>query len=143
MQKAVNRLQPDEQTQATIEAARAAGIKSINLDLIYGLPRQTQSSFARTLDKVLMLSPERVALYHYAHLPERFKPQRRINVAELPVPGEKVRIMIDAISRLTAAGYLYIGMDHLRKPATSSPLHRVKAGYTATFRDIARDRAQI
>ena len=137
VQKAVNRLQPFQQTQATIEAARAAGIKSINLDLIYGLPRQTQSSFARTLDKVLVLSPERVALYHYAHLPERFKPQRRINVAELPVPGEKVRIMLDAISRLTAAGYLYIGMDHFAKTSdelaiaqSQGRLHRNFQGYS-------------
>ncbi|MBS1163078.1 MAG: hemN, partial [Burkholderiaceae bacterium] len=82
VQKAVNRLQSFEMTRETIEAARAAGFKSVNLDLIYGLPKQTRQGFARTLDRVLELSPERIALYHYAHLPERFKPQRRIVAAE-------------------------------------------------------------
>ncbi|MGZ8993847.1 MAG: radical SAM protein, partial [Burkholderiaceae bacterium] len=86
VQKAVNRLQSFEITQLTIEAARNAGFRSINLDLIYGLPHQTRATFAATLDKVLVLSPERIALYHYAHLPERFKPQRRIEVAALPAP---------------------------------------------------------
>ncbi len=72
VQKAVNRIQSFEMTQATIEAARKADFKSVNLDLIYGLPKQSRATFARTLDKVLVLSPERVALYHYAHLPERW-----------------------------------------------------------------------
>ena len=137
VQQAVNRLQGFELTQATIEVARAAGIQSINLDLIYGLPRQTRASFARTLDKVLVLSPERIALYHYAHLPERFKPQRRINTAELPSAAEKVHIMLDAISRLSAAGYRYIGMDHFAKASdelaqaqTQGRLHRNFQGYS-------------
>lgn len=137
VQQAVNRLQGFELTQATIEAARASGIRSINLDLIYGLPRQTRASFSRTLDKVLVLSPERIALYHYAHLPERFKPQRRIDTAELPSPAEKMRIMLDAISRLSAAGYRYIGMDHFAKASDElaqaqiqGRLHRNFQGYS-------------
>jgi oxygen-independent coproporphyrinogen III oxidase len=137
VQKAVNRIQSFEMTQATIEAARKADFKSVNLDLIYGLPRQSRETFARTLDKVLVLSPERVALYHYAHLPERFKPQRRIEAAELPSPQEKMSIMLDAISRLTQAGYQYIGMDHFAKGADDlaraqqqGRLHRNFQGYS-------------
>jgi len=137
VQKAVNRLQSFEVTQATIDAARKHSFKSVNLDLIYGLPRQSRETFAKTLDKVLVLSPERIALYHYAHLPERFKPQRRIEPAELPSPQEKMGIMLDAIQRLTEAGYSYIGMDHFAKGAddlaraqSQGRLHRNFQGYT-------------
>ncbi|MFN9139902.1 MAG: oxygen-independent coproporphyrinogen III oxidase [Betaproteobacteria bacterium] len=137
VQKAVNRIQSFEMTQATIEAARKADFKSVNLDLIYGLPKQSRATFARTLDKVLVLSPERVALYHYAHLPERFKPQRRIDAADLPSPQEKMGIMLDAIGRLTEAGYQYIGMDHFAKGADDlaraqqqGRLHRNFQGYS-------------
>ena len=137
VQKAVNRLQSYEMTRATIEAARAAGFKSVNLDLIYGLPKQSRASFSHTLDKVLELSPERIALYHYAHLPERFKPQRRIQAEELPPPEEKLTIMLDAISRLTQAGYRYIGMDHFAKTTDDlaraqvmGRLHRNFQGYS-------------
>jgi oxygen-independent coproporphyrinogen-3 oxidase len=115
VQKAVNRIQSFEMTRETVEAARGAGFKSVNLDLIYGLPLQTRARFARTLDQVLTLAPDRIALYHYAHLPERFKPQRRIDSAQVPDPQEKVGIMLDAIERLQAAGYQYIGMDHFAK----------------------------
>ncbi len=125
VQKAVNRLQSYEMTRATIEAAREAGFKSVNLDLIYGLPKQTRESFSHTLDRVLELSPERIALYHYAHLPERFKPQRRIHAEELPPSEEKINIMFDAITRLTASGYRYIGMDHFAK--TTDDLARAQA----------------
>jgi oxygen-independent coproporphyrinogen-3 oxidase len=96
----------------------------VNLDLIYGLPKQTRETFARTLDKVLVLSPERIALYHYAHLPDRFKPQRRIENADLPSPEEKLNIMFDAIKRLGDAGYHYVGMDHFAK--TSDDLARAQ-----------------
>jgi oxygen-independent coproporphyrinogen-3 oxidase len=137
VQKAVNRLQSYEMTRETIEAARAAGFKSVNLDLIYGLPKQTRQGFARTLDRVLELSPERIALYHYAHLPERFKPQRRIVAAELPPSEEKTHIMLDAITRLSEAGYRYIGMDHFAKDADElaraqvlGRLHRNFQGYS-------------
>lgn len=137
VQRAVNRLQGFAMTRATIDAARAAGFKSVNLDLIYGLPRQTRATFARTLDQVLEIAPERIALYHYAHLPERFKPQRRINPAELPSPQEKMGIMLDAIQRLTAAGYQYIGMDHfakgdddLARAQNQGRLHRNFQGYS-------------
>jgi oxygen-independent coproporphyrinogen-3 oxidase len=137
VQKAVNRLQSFAITGATIEAARASGFKSVNLDLISGLPKQSRASFGRTLDQVLELSPERIALYHYAHLPERFKPQRRIDAGALPPPEEKMHIMLDAITRLTAAGYRYIGMDHFAKEADDlaraqaiGRLHRNFQGYS-------------
>ena len=137
VQRAVNRLQSFEMTQETIDAARKSNFKSVNLDLIYGLPKQSRETFARTLDKVLVLSPERIALYHYAHLPERFKPQRRINAEELPSPQEKMDIMLEAIKRLSEAGYHYIGMDHFAKAAddlaraqSQGRLHRNFQGYT-------------
>ena len=137
VQKAVNRLQSFEMTQATVDAARANGFKSINLDLIYGLPKQNRETFAETLDKVMVLSPERIALYHYAHLPDRFKPQRRINSEDVPSSAEKMKIMLDAIKRLTGAGYQYIGMDHfakasddLAKAQRQGRLHRNFQGYS-------------
>jgi oxygen-independent coproporphyrinogen III oxidase len=116
VQHAVHRIQSEEVTRAVIEAARASGYRSVNIDLIYGLPKQTLDSFDRTLDKVIALSPDRIALYSYAHLPQAFKPQRRIAVAELPAPESKLQIMTLAIGRLTRAGYVYIGMDHFAKP---------------------------
>jgi oxygen-independent coproporphyrinogen III oxidase len=116
VQKAVHRIQSEEQTRHVIREARTAGFRSVNLDLIYGLPKQTLNSFDATLDKVLALDPDRVALYNYAHLPRMFKPQRRIAEAELPSPETRLQILTLAIGRLSRAGYLYIGMDHFAKP---------------------------
>ena len=116
VQQAVHRLQTEDETRRVLDEARAAGIGSINLDLIYGLPKQTLDSFDATLEKVLALDPDRIALYNYAHLPSAFKPQRRINEADLPSPEAKLQILTLAIGRLTRAGYLYIGMDHFAKP---------------------------
>jgi len=116
VQRAVNRVQSLEQTREVIEAGRAHGFRSINLDLIFGLPRQTLEGFGATLDRVIELDPDRVALYSYAHLPSAFKPQRRIVEADLPVPEVKLELMATAIRRLGEAGYLYIGMDHFAKP---------------------------
>ncbi|HTT09407.1 MAG TPA: oxygen-independent coproporphyrinogen III oxidase [Burkholderiaceae bacterium] len=137
VQKAVNRQQGFETTRATLEAARAAGFGSINLDLIYGLPKQSRATFAGTLDRVLELDPDRIALYQYAHLPERFKPQRRILPADLPPAQERLGIMVDAIARLTASGYRYIGMDHfakgdddLARAQEQGRLHRNFQGYS-------------
>ena len=115
VQKAVNRIQPYELVRDTVNNARAAGFHSVNMDLIYGLPKQTRESFAETIDKVIEMSPDRIALYHYAHLPNHFKPQRMILNADLPSTLTKVEIMFDAIRRLTANGYRYIGMDHFAK----------------------------
>jgi oxygen-independent coproporphyrinogen III oxidase len=116
VQKAVNRIQTVEQTRAVIEAGRAHGFKSINMDLIYGLPKQTLEGFAATLERVIECSPDRIALYSYAHLPTMFKPQRRIVEAELPTGEIKLQLMTMAIRRMEAAGYVYIGMDHFAKP---------------------------
>ena len=117
VQHAVHRIQSVDETRRVIEEARGSGFRSVNLDLIYGLPKQTLDSFSRTLDTVLALEPDRIALYSYAHLPKAFKPQRRIAEADLPSPEAKLEIMTLAIGRLTRAGYLYIGMDHFARPA--------------------------
>jgi len=116
VQHAVHRIQSEEVTRSVIDAARASGYRSANIDLIYGLPKQTLDSFDRTLDKVIALAPDRIALYSYAHLPQVFKPQRRILPADLPSPEQKLQIMTLAIGRLTRAGYVYIGMDHFARP---------------------------
>jgi len=116
VQQAVHRIQTEEETRRVIDEARASGFRSVNLDLIYGLPLQTLDSFNTTLDKVLDISPDRIALYSYAHLPSVFMPQRRIREADLPAPETKLQILTLAIGRLTGAGYVYIGMDHFAKP---------------------------
>ena len=116
VQKAVHRIQGEDLTRRVIAEARASAFRSVNLDLIYGLPKQTLDSFNRTLDQVIELDPDRIALYAYAHLPQLFKPQRRIQPADLPSAEQKLQIMTLAIGRLTRAGYLYIGMDHFARP---------------------------
>ncbi len=137
VQLAVNRVQSAAQTFETIEACRAAGIDSINVDLMYGLPRQTLASFRRTLEAVVDIRPTRLAVYGYAHMPQIFKPQRRIHADELPDPQTRVRLLALAIEMLTAAGYRYIGMDHFALPEdelvraqASGSLHRNFMGYT-------------
>jgi len=116
VQKAVNRIQSKEETLAILEQARAHGFQSINIDLMYGLPHQSVESFDRTLSTIIEFSPDRIALFNYAHLPRMFMPQRRINEADLPTPGEKLNILKLSIDRLLAAGYIFIGMDHFAKP---------------------------
>lgn len=116
VQKAVNRIQSEQETATVVQAARDSGFKSISLDLIYGLPFQTVESFSRTLDKILALQPDRLSVFNYAHLPELFKPQRRINAEDLPKPEQKLAILKHCIEKLTDAGYVYIGMDHFAKP---------------------------
>lgn len=116
VQKAVNRIQSEQETLAAIDAARAEGFKSVSVDLIYGLPHQTVDSFARTLDKIIDIAPQRLSVFNYAHLPEMFKPQRRINAEDLPSPADKLTILNQSIQQLTEAGYIYIGMDHFAKP---------------------------
>ena len=116
VQKAVHRVQPEELVRRVVGEARASGMRSVNFDLIYGLPKQTLDSFNRTLDQAIELDPDRIALYAYAHLPERFKPQRRILPADLPSAETRLQILTLAVGRLTRAGYLYIGMDHFARP---------------------------
>jgi oxygen-independent coproporphyrinogen III oxidase len=116
VQQAVHRIQPLHLVQALLEEARALGIRSVNVDLIYGLPRQTPETFAHTMAQVAALRPERIALYAYAHLPTRFKPQRRIIQSDLPDACARVRMLGQAIQTLTQAGYVYVGMDHFALP---------------------------
>ncbi len=116
VQKAVNRLQSKEQTFAVLEAARKEGFRSTNIDLIYGLPLQTEQSFANTLEQVLTYAPDRFSIFNYAHMPSRFKTQRQINEADLPTAAVKLDILQMVGKRLTEAGYVYIGMDHFAKP---------------------------
>ncbi len=137
VQAAVNRIQTIGETQLVIDCARRNGFKSINIDLIYGLPKQTVLGFARTLDTVIKASPERIALYNYAHLPSLFKPQRRIDEKDLPSANERMDIFKFAIRHLREAGYVYIGMDHFAKPnddlavaQRQGRLHRNFQGYS-------------
>ncbi|WP_172203021.1 MULTISPECIES: oxygen-independent coproporphyrinogen III oxidase [unclassified Niveibacterium] len=116
VQKAVNRIQSVEETAAVIAAARANGFRSVSIDLIYGLPFQSVERVSQTLDRVLEIAPDRLALYNYAHLPTRFMPQRRINAGDLPSADQKLEILGMAISKLTDAGYVFIGMDHFARP---------------------------
>jgi oxygen-independent coproporphyrinogen-3 oxidase len=137
VQKAVHRIQPAEQVFALVEAARGLGFESVNVDLIYGLPQQTPESFDRTLAQVAQLRPDRIALYAYAHLPERFKPQRRIIGAELPAAPAKIEMLSRSLSAFLGAGYVYVGMDHFALPQDTlavakrqGRLHRNFQGYS-------------
>ena len=137
VQKAVHRIQPADQVFALVEASRRLGFESVNVDLIYGLPLQTPESFDRTLAQVNRLRPDRIALYAYAHLPERFKPQRRIHAEDLPVGAAKVAMLSRSLDALTDAGYVYIGMDHFALPDDAlavakrqGRLHRNFQGYS-------------
>ena len=137
VQQAVHRIQPAEQVFALVASARALGFESINVDLIYGLPKQTPESFDRTLEQIATLRPDRIALYAYAHLPERFKPQRRIITIELPGAPEKVSMLSRSLNAFEKAGYVYIGMDHFALPDDAlalakqqGRLHRNFQGYS-------------
>lgn len=137
VQQAVNRIQPIELTAQAIARCRQNGAKSINVDLIYGLPHQTHDSFKDTLAQVVALSPDRLSVFNYAHLPHLFKPQKRILEQDLPSADEKLRILQMTIEDLTAAGYEYIGMDHFAKPddeltlaQANGTLQRNFQGYT-------------
>ncbi|WP_263772276.1 oxygen-independent coproporphyrinogen III oxidase [Propionivibrio soli] len=137
VQRAVNRIQSEEETFDVIEAARANGFKSVSIDLIYGLPKQTVSGFERTLERVIAVSPDRLSVYNYAHLPGLFKPQRRILDSDLPTADARLQILAMAIAKLTEAGYVFIGMDHFAKPddelaiaQREGRLHRNFQGYS-------------
>ncbi|MDD1637750.1 MAG: oxygen-independent coproporphyrinogen III oxidase [Methylococcaceae bacterium] len=116
VQKAVNRIQSEEQTFSVLEAARAEGFRSTNIDLIYGLPLQTVATFSNTLDKILAAEPDRFSIFNYAHMPTRFKTQRQIKDADMPSADVKLDILQMVGQKLTEAGYVYIGMDHFAKP---------------------------
>jgi len=133
VQRAVNRIQSVEETLAVIDACRAAGFRSVNIDLIYGLPMQTREGFGRTLDTVIAARPDRLAVYSYAHLPELFKPQRQIRSEDLPTPEAKLGLLQLAIEKLSAAGYRYIGMDHFALPADELSPAQERGGLQRNF----------
>lgn len=116
VQKAVNRVQSESETMIVLEAAHDSGFRSVSIDLIYGLPFQTADSFMTTLDRIIEVGPDRLSVFNYAHLPQIFKPQRRINESDLPPAEVKLEILQMTIERLTSAGYVYIGMDHFARP---------------------------
>jgi oxygen-independent coproporphyrinogen-3 oxidase len=137
VQKAVHRIQPAEQVFNLVAASRELGFESVNVDLIYGLPMQTPETFERTLEQITQLRPDRIALYAYAHLPERFKPQRRIHTQDLPPAASKLVMLSSAMRVLMAAGYVYVGMDHFALPNDAlavakrqGRLHRNFQGYS-------------
>jgi len=120
VQRAVNRIQPFALTRRIVDACRDAGANSVNIDLIYGLPHQSEKGFVRTLSRIIDdAQPDRLSIFNYAHLPERFKSQRQIDTATLPSPEEKLRILAASIDTLAAAGYMHIGMDHFALPHDS------------------------
>jgi oxygen-independent coproporphyrinogen-3 oxidase len=137
VQRAINRVQSEEETAQALRAARAHGFRSVNVDLIYGLPKQTLATIAATLDKVIALAPDRIAFYNYAHLPTLFKAQRRIQESDLPSAQVKLNMLGEAIRRMRAAGYVHIGMDHFAHPddelavaQRQGRLHRNFQGYS-------------
>ena len=137
VQRAVNREQSVEQTMSAIDACRAAGFRSVNVDLIYGLPKQTVAGFTRTLDIMTGARPDRIAIYGYAHMPHIFKPQTQIDAADLPTAATKLELLQLSIEKLEHAGYRYIGMDHFALPdddlsraQAAGSLHRNFMGYT-------------
>jgi oxygen-independent coproporphyrinogen-3 oxidase len=133
VQAAVNRVQSEEQIYALVAAARAARFKSVSVDLIYGLPLQTQDSFAVTLDKIIALRPDRIAAYSYAHLPQMVRAQRLIRPADMPPPERKLQLLELTIRRLTEAGYVYIGMDHFALPDDELALARANGTLQRNF----------
>ena len=133
VQEAVNRIQSVEQTRAVIDACRGNGFRSVNVDLIYGLPNQTPDGFARTLDTVAQMRPDRVAVYGYAHMPHLFKPQKQLDASLLPSGETKLALLQLAIEKLTAAGYLYIGMDHFALPDDELALAQARGGLHRNF----------
>ncbi len=133
VQRAVHRIQSLEQTEQVIRVAREHGFRSVNVDLIYGLPKQTLEGFARTLALVSGMDPDRIALYSYAHLPTLFKPQRRIAEADLPAPETKLRLLTMAIERLVSEGYAYIGMDHFARPGDDLAVAQRQGRLTRNF----------
>ena len=137
VQQAVNRIQSVPDTLRLIREAREFGFNSVSVDLIYGLPKQNLEGFAKTLDTVLSAKPDRFAVYAYAHLPQMFKAQRQLNAADLPTPEVRLALLGLTIEKLSAAGYVYIGMDHFALPQDelviaqgNGTLHRNFQGYS-------------
>lgn len=141
VQESINRVQSTQEVAELMEAARSYNFRSVNFDLIYGLPYQTEASVANTIEQVIGMGPDRISLFNYAHLPERFKSQGLLPEEALPSAEEKLAILCSASNQLIDAGYIYVGMDHFAKPDDElaiayqkGQLHRNFQGYT-TFRE--------
>ncbi|MBR9975269.1 MAG: oxygen-independent coproporphyrinogen III oxidase [Bacteroidetes bacterium] len=137
VQKAVNRIQPEDMTREVLDWAHDVGFESVNLDLIYGLPHQTMETFEETLERIIDIDPDRIAVFNYAHVPWMKKHMALIRTEDLPTPEEKLRITVRTIEMLNAAGYRYVGMDHFAKPdnelavaQANKTLYRNFQGYT-------------
>lgn len=137
VQKAVNRFNSESEVRGLADAIRANSFKSFSLDLIYGLPHQTKDSFLTTLDKVIDISPDRLSVFNYAHMPHLFKTQKQIDAQFLPEPQEKLRILHATIERLLDAGYVYIGMDHFAKPNDELTLAQQQGSLNRNFQGYA------
>jgi oxygen-independent coproporphyrinogen-3 oxidase len=140
VQKAVNRMQSVDEVQDLVDAARKAGFGSISFDLIYGLPHQTVESFDATLDVVIGMKPDRLAVYNYAHLPGRFKGQRMINAGDIPLPEVKLDLLHHTIDKLCGVGYVYIGMDHFALPEDELVLARENGTLQRNFQGYSTHR---
>jgi len=133
VQKAVNRVHDTAMVSSVFGAARAVGFESISVDLIYGLPLQTTTGFARTIETIVQLRPDRVSLFNYAHLPHLFKAQRQIDESQLPAPATKLAIFRNSLNRLLDAGYEFIGMDHFALPGDSLVKARLDGSMVRNF----------
>ena len=140
VQKAVNRAQSPEEVQTLMDSAREAGFGSISFDLIYGLPLQTVETFDKTLDIVIAMKPDRLAVYNYAHLPQRFKGQRMINSDDIPTPETKLDLLHHTIDKLCDAGFIYIGMDHFALPNDELVLARENGTLQRNFQGYSTHR---
>nr|WP_239032876.1 oxygen-independent coproporphyrinogen III oxidase [Pseudoalteromonas luteoviolacea] len=137
VQAAVNRPQQLDEVLTVLHKARALGFKSINMDMIYGLPHQTPETYQATIEQLIELAPDRISLFNYAHLPDRFAAQRKLKEHDMPTPEQKLAIFKATLERMTQAGYQYIGMDHFAKQddelavaQREGQLHRNFQGYT-------------
>jgi oxygen-independent coproporphyrinogen-3 oxidase len=140
VQKAVNRIQDPEATLEMVQGSRDLGFNSVSIDLIYGLPLQTVESFGKTIDTVVDAQPDRLAVYNYAHLPHLFRAQRMIDADDIPSPETKLRLMELTIERLTAAGYVYIGMDHFALPEDELTIAQRQGGLQRNFQGYSTRR---
>jgi oxygen-independent coproporphyrinogen-3 oxidase len=140
VQKAVNRIQDPEATLEMVEGSRKLGFNSVSIDLIYGLPLQTVKGFGNTIDTVLQAKPDRLAVYNYAHLPHIFRAQRMIDSKDIPSPETKLKLMELTIDKLTAAGYVYIGMDHFAMPDDELTIAQREGGLQRNFQGYSTRR---
>ena len=142
VQQAINRIQTEEQVGNLVAYIRERSFHSLNFDLIYGLPRQNEDTLNRTLDTVIAMSPDRISYYNYAHLPERFVSQRAIDRLALPTAEQKIRMLALIIEKLTAAGYVYIGMDHFVKPDDTLAIAQREGHLARNFQGYTIAKAQ-